>query len=176
MTCIKCSQLSVTAALIVLLVNIPTWWFSIPGTIPCFTHIPLIRHVLIVASVISRELFVSGLREWMATKGTRAIVKVGSLGKLKTALQMISITLLLHSSSSLPADLLSNPLSYLPIPSLSANAPPLSISSLLAFISSQYHLLFVGIGLFYLSSLLSLISAGQYLAAAWPTLTSQHYR
>ena len=35
--------------------------------------------------------------EWMAEKGKRASVQVGSLGKLKTACQMISVAILLYA-------------------------------------------------------------------------------
>lgn len=42
-----------------------------------------------------REIFISALREWMATSGQRSTVKVGWTGKCKTAAQMVSITCLL---------------------------------------------------------------------------------
>lgn len=45
--------------------------------------------------ILARELAVSALREWMAQKGLRDAVKVGYQGKVKTALTMISLTLLL---------------------------------------------------------------------------------
>ena len=45
--------------------------------------------------VIGREIVVSALREWMAQIGRRAAIKVSNIAKIKTALQMISITLLL---------------------------------------------------------------------------------
>lgn len=52
--------------------------------------------VVIPASIIlARELAVSALREWMAQKGLRDVVKVGYQGKVKTALTMVSLTLLL---------------------------------------------------------------------------------
>lgn len=52
--------------------------------------------VAIPASVIlAREIAVSALREWMAEKGLREVVQVGYQGKLKTALTMTSLTLLL---------------------------------------------------------------------------------
>jgi len=46
-------------------------------------------------ATLCREISVSALREWMAEQGARAAVKVGWLGKCKTALQMASLTLLL---------------------------------------------------------------------------------
>jgi len=49
-----------------------------------------------VAVIIGREIVVSALREWMAELGERGIVAVGSVGKFKTASQMISISALLY--------------------------------------------------------------------------------
>jgi phosphatidylglycerophosphate synthase len=52
--------------------------------------------VAIPSSVImAREVGVSALREWMAQRGKRDSVKVGMQGKVKAALTMISLTLLL---------------------------------------------------------------------------------
>lgn len=51
---------------------------------------------LAVAIILSREIFISALREWMATKGVAAAVKVSIWGKLKTTVQMIAITLCLY--------------------------------------------------------------------------------
>ncbi|KAL3801283.1 hypothetical protein ACHAW5_008318 [Stephanodiscus triporus] len=45
--------------------------------------------------ILAREVGVSALREWMAQRGKRDSVKVGMQGKVKAALTMISITLLL---------------------------------------------------------------------------------
>jgi CDP-diacylglycerol--glycerol-3-phosphate 3-phosphatidyltransferase len=46
--------------------------------------------------IIGREIAVSALREWMAKSGKSGSVAVSFLGKLKTAFQMIAITLLLY--------------------------------------------------------------------------------
>ena len=51
--------------------------------------------------IIGREITVSALREWMAELGRRGKVAVSNLGKLKTTVQMISITLLLWHESIL---------------------------------------------------------------------------
>lgn len=52
--------------------------------------------VAIPASVImAREVGVSALREWMAQQGKRDSVKVGMQGKVKAALTMLSLTLML---------------------------------------------------------------------------------
>ena len=59
---------------------------------------------LVFASVIliSREILISALREWMAEKGKRGLVKVGFSGKLKTTVQMVSIIALLLYSENNP--------------------------------------------------------------------------
>lgn len=54
--------------------------------------------ILVVISaivIVSREITISALREWMAELGKRASVAVSFMGKLKTTLQMTSITVLL---------------------------------------------------------------------------------
>ena len=45
--------------------------------------------------IISREITISALREWMAEIGKRASVAVSYIGKLKTTMQMTAITVLL---------------------------------------------------------------------------------
>lgn len=52
--------------------------------------------------IISREIVISALREWMAEMGKRASVAVSFLGKVKTTCQMISITGLLAFSLGTP--------------------------------------------------------------------------
>ncbi|NBC46568.1 MAG: CDP-diacylglycerol--glycerol-3-phosphate 3-phosphatidyltransferase [Gammaproteobacteria bacterium] len=47
------------------------------------------------AVIIGREITVSALREWMAEIGARAKVAVSMTGKVKTALQMVSIVMLI---------------------------------------------------------------------------------
>ena len=50
---------------------------------------------LVAIIIIGREIAISALREWMASAGARASVAVHSVGKLKTAAQLISIPMLL---------------------------------------------------------------------------------
>jgi CDP-diacylglycerol--glycerol-3-phosphate 3-phosphatidyltransferase len=45
--------------------------------------------------ILAREIAVSALREWMAQRGQRDAVKVGYQGKVKTALTMFALTVLL---------------------------------------------------------------------------------
>ena len=53
--------------------------------------------ILIVATgiIIAREILISALREWMASKGKRNVVAVAYLGKVKTTAQMVAIIALL---------------------------------------------------------------------------------
>lgn len=54
---------------------------------------------LIAVIIISRELAVSALREWMAKIGAAESVAVSMLGKIKTVAQMVAIPLLLYSEN-----------------------------------------------------------------------------
>lgn len=49
-----------------------------------------------VTIIVGREIAISALREWMAELGERGAVAVGLVGKVKTAVQMIAIALLLY--------------------------------------------------------------------------------
>lgn len=51
--------------------------------------------------IISREILISALREWMAEEGARDIVAVSQLGKLKTWLQMLALGFLLWQTPTL---------------------------------------------------------------------------
>ncbi|WP_227429172.1 CDP-diacylglycerol--glycerol-3-phosphate 3-phosphatidyltransferase [Psychrobacter sp. I-STPA6b] len=51
--------------------------------------------------IISREIAVSALREWMAELGKRTSVAVSYVGKLKTTFQMVAISVLLLNWESL---------------------------------------------------------------------------
>ncbi|HQX89355.1 MAG TPA: CDP-diacylglycerol--glycerol-3-phosphate 3-phosphatidyltransferase [Moraxellaceae bacterium] len=60
--------------------------------------------VLVVISaiiIVSREITISALREWMAELGKRASVAVSYMGKLKTTMQMTAITVLLLNNEAL---------------------------------------------------------------------------
>jgi cardiolipin synthase len=49
--------------------------------------------------IVGREITISALREWMAEIGARKSVAVNSLGKIKTAVQMVAIPMLLFHDS-----------------------------------------------------------------------------
>ena len=75
-------KLMVCAALILLIDYYHTWLITIPSII-----------------IISREILVSALREWMSEIGKRANISVSWIGKSKTFMQMISILFLLFQQS-----------------------------------------------------------------------------
>ena len=52
--------------------------------------------VLTAAVIIGREITISALREWMAGIGARGKVAVSQLGKYKTILQIIGLSLMLY--------------------------------------------------------------------------------
>ena len=123
----------VGTALVMLVSKIPIWWFALG-----------------VVSIISREIFISALREWMAQNGQSMIIKVGNLGKVKTAIQMISTWMLLETC---PGANLSkfDLLEFFRLPK-----PPLFLLALL---------------LFFVSAILTVLSGAQYTMAAWPYLS-----
>ena len=51
---------------------------------------------IIAMIIIGREITISALREWMATIGERANVKVSLSGKVKTTLQMFGIAFMVY--------------------------------------------------------------------------------
>ena len=71
-------KLMVCTALILLTDYYHTWFITIPSII-----------------IISREILVSALREWMSEIGKRANISVSRIGKSKTFMQMIAILFLL---------------------------------------------------------------------------------
>jgi CDP-diacylglycerol--glycerol-3-phosphate 3-phosphatidyltransferase len=84
-------KLMVAAALVLIVSRDPRW--------------PLVVAAIII---IGREIAVSALREWMAEMGQRARVAVTAIGKYKTILQMVGLSLLLYRH-----DLLSLPLYHI---------------------------------------------------------------
>ncbi len=102
-----------------------------------------------VVIIIAREILISALGEWMASKGHRDAVAVAFTGKLKTTLQMIAIIVLMMVSPETPQWLLN----------LLGTTPSL-------------WLLFLGYGLIAVAALLSFYSAIHYLRVARPYLST----
>ncbi len=71
-------KLMVSVAIVLIVQSHPTLWIAIPSAI-----------------IISREITVSALREWMAKLGERASVQVSMVGKIKTSAQMGAIFFIL---------------------------------------------------------------------------------
>lgn len=71
-------KLIVCSVLVMLVYRDPQWYVALFATV-----------------IVGRELTVAALREWMAELGKRSTVAVGRLGKYKTAIQMVAITLML---------------------------------------------------------------------------------
>jgi CDP-diacylglycerol---glycerol-3-phosphate 3-phosphatidyltransferase len=84
--------------------------------------------VLTAAITIGREIAVSALREWMAEIGQRRKVAVSQLGKYKTTLQIIGLSMMLYRR-----DLLSLP-TYLVGVTLTVLAAILTLSSMVAYL------------------------------------------
>lgn len=101
------------------------------------------------AVIVSREIGVSALREWMGSRGQRDTVAVGQWGKVKTAAQMAALQLLLISA---------------PQHSCLSSATSGAASALLAR---------SGLGLLYVAAILTCTSAIGYVQAAWPLLTQK---
>jgi CDP-diacylglycerol--glycerol-3-phosphate 3-phosphatidyltransferase len=57
---------------------------------------------VVAAIIVGREITISALREWMAEIGQRMRVGVAALGKVKTIVQMVAISVLLFQHPSNP--------------------------------------------------------------------------
>src|SRR5450631_3855067 len=71
-------KLIVAAALVLIVSKDPRWFV-----------------VIVAVVIIGREIAVSALREWMAEIGARGRIKVSVLGKYKTIMQIVGLSLLL---------------------------------------------------------------------------------
>lgn len=67
-------KLMVAAALIIIVQDYQNWWISVSALV-----------------MISREIFISALREFMSSRGKRDVIAVSQMGKVKTAFQMLGI-------------------------------------------------------------------------------------
>ncbi len=86
--------------------------------------------------IITREMLVSALREWMAAKGMRDTVAVAFSGKLKTTVQMLAIIAMLLANSALSEWLLWSGLALIYL------AAVLSITSMAQYFRAAWPVLF----------------------------------
>lgn len=75
-------KIMITVSLVMIVEHYAVIWITIPAII-----------------MICREIIISALREWMAELGDSASVAVSSLGKIKTAAQMLALFLLIWQYS-----------------------------------------------------------------------------
>ncbi|MFM8586314.1 MAG: CDP-diacylglycerol--glycerol-3-phosphate 3-phosphatidyltransferase [Gammaproteobacteria bacterium] len=94
--------------------------------------------VLPAIVIIGREIAISALREWMAEIGQRTKVAVSPLGKIKTIVQIVGLSMMLIRWD--------------------------------VWILPTYQ---VGLVLTVIAAVLTLVSAVDYLRAAWPDLKAQ---
>lgn len=92
--------------------------------------------LIATAVIITREIMVSALREWMASKGQRDTVAVAFSGKLKTTFQMVAIAAMLAASPSLPEWILQGGYILIGIAAL------LSIYSMIHYFKNAWPVLF----------------------------------
>lgn len=79
---------------LVLIVGEPQFQYvSLPKAV---YSVPVAVLTIPAAIIVSRELIVSALREWMAEIGKRTSVAVSHLGKIKTTVQMIALVILIY--------------------------------------------------------------------------------
>ena len=115
-------------------------------------HISTIPFAISVSLIICREIIVSALREWMAERNKRAEIKVGYLGKVKTAFQMISTVLLLAFAPG------------------SLAFPSFKCPQIAALSHSLYP---TGLLLFYTSTVLTVWTGLQYFLVSLPSLCQE---
>ena len=68
-----------------------------------FQFLPAYFITIPAAIIVSREIIVSALREWMAEIGKTKSVVVSGLGKIKTAVQMLALIVLIYCGPSTSA-------------------------------------------------------------------------
>ena len=120
-------KLMVAAALIMIADDYHQWWVSVPAML-----------------MIAREILISALREFMSSRGKRDIVAVSTLGKYKTAAQMLGIMGLIWQ-------------------------PDYDIPLLLFKLPNEI-LMFAAYGFYFIATILTVVSMLIYLNAALPEL------
>ena len=125
-------KLMVTAALVIIVQDYHQWWISIPALI-----------------MVAREVFISALREFMSSRGKRDEVAVSTMGKYKTAAQMLAlIGLIWRPDYDIPLILFNFPQE-----------------------------LFMGLAylLYFIATILTFWSMVTYFRAAWPELKAKKH-
>lgn len=119
-------KLIVAAALLMITHQYASVWITVPAII-----------------LLTREVYISALREWMSGIGASSLVKVSFLGKAKTLIQMLALI-----------GLLAGP-------------------GLHEFANFQFYWIGLGKILLYAAAVLSLWSMIDYTIPAWKTLVNQ---
>lgn len=122
-------KLMVTMALMLIVAEQTFKFVSVPDRI---IIVPAVFITIPAMVIVAREIIVSALREWMAEIGKRASVKVSSLGKTKTAVQMFAILILLYCNNSTSFTLIFTGLAMLYLSAL------LTIWSMLLYLRAAY--------------------------------------
>jgi CDP-diacylglycerol--glycerol-3-phosphate 3-phosphatidyltransferase len=86
-------KLMVSVALVMIVGESQFQFISGPNSV---ISVPSLVITLPAAIIVSREIIVSALREWMAELGKRTSVAVSHLGKVKTFTQMMALIVLLY--------------------------------------------------------------------------------
>ena len=120
-------KLMVVCALAMLIEDYNVWYITIPA-----------------ALMISREIFISALREFMSSRGKRDEIAVSNLGKYKTAAQMLGIMGLIWQ-------------------------PTYDIPFIIFDIPQEFFM-FLTYSLYGLATVLTFMSMWDYFKSAWPEL------
>ena len=88
-------KMMVSIALVMIVAERQFQYMNLPDVVMI---IPAFIVTMPAAIIVSREILVSALREWMAEVGQRKSVVVSSVGKIKTFVQMSALTVLAYCS------------------------------------------------------------------------------
>ena len=87
----------VSIALVLIVAEQTFQFVSVPAAV---ITIPAAVITIPAAVIVAREIIVSALREWMAEIGKRSSVAVSNFGKVKTAIQMFALIILLYCDNT----------------------------------------------------------------------------
>lgn len=96
-------KLMVSIALVMIVGEFQFQFISVPSAV---LSIPAAVLAVPAAIIVSREIVVSALREWMAEIGKRTSVAVSWLGKVKTVVQMFAVIVLIYCNTETNAFLI----------------------------------------------------------------------